>query len=365
VYHLCDLRHDENAEHPTLVRPFRHSWPALLDALPFAERLRTRLEAQILGLVAGRGAPTINFREPSGDPGLFGPDAVCWAVHADFPSMLAGGISALLLQMLHPLALAGVVDHSNFREDMLGRLSRTATFIAGTTYGSREDAERLVERVKKVHRTVVGTAPDGRPYAADDPALLTWVHVAEVDSFLRAHLVYVDPSLSLAAQDRYYDETALVAEKLGARDVPRSRAAVLAYFEKMRPSLAVTEQTREVAGILLHATAPNGGHPGRAVGRAFMAAGIDLLPAWAQALAGYDDNFAPLRGPAARATVRAVAPALRWALRDGAAARARQRCGRTEPGRTSAAPDQHAPASASASSAGGGRAILRAGAPQR
>jgi uncharacterized protein (DUF2236 family) len=342
-----------------MVQPLRPSWPALLDALPFAERVRTRLEAQILALVAGRGAPAIDFRGPPGDLGLFGPDAVCWKVHADFPSMLAGGISALLLQMLHPLALAGVVDHSNFREDMLGRLSRTATFIAGTTYGSREDAERLVERVKKVHRTVVGTAPDGRPYAAEDPALLTWVHVAEVDSFLRAHLVYVDPSLSLAAQDRYYDETALVAEKLGARDVPRSRTAVLAYFERTRPSLAVTEQTREVARILLNATAkgPEGGRPkapGRAVGRAFMAAGIDLLPAWAQALAGYD-TFDALRGPAARATVRAVAPLLRWALRDGAAARARQRCGRAGP----------AGAAHAASSAGEARSILRAGAPQR
>jgi uncharacterized protein (DUF2236 family) len=325
------------------VEPFRPSLPAFLDALPFGERLRTRLEAQILGLVRGRGALTIDFREPPGDPGLFGPDAVCWTVHADFPSMLTGGISALLLQMLHPLALAGVVDHSNFREDMLGRLSRTATFIAGTTYGSREDAERLVERVKKVHRIVVGTAPDGRPYAADDPALLTWVHVAEVDSFLRAHLVYVDPFLSTDAQDRYYDETAVVAEKLGARDVPRSRAAVLAYFEKMRQSLAVSEQTREVARILLNAPAPNA--PGRVVARAFMAAGIDLLPTWAQALAGFD-TFAPLRGPAARAMVRTVAPPLRWALRDGAAARARQRCGRPSAPKSS-------------------RAILRTGAPQR
>jgi uncharacterized protein (DUF2236 family) len=331
-----------------LVEPFGPSRHALVDALPYAERLRTRLEAQILGLVRGRGAPAIDFREPPGDLGLFGPDAVCWTVHADFPSMLAGGISALLLQMLHPLALAGVVDHSNFREDMLGRLSRTATFIAGTTYGGREDAERLVERVKKVHRTVVGTAPDGRPYAAEDPALLTWVHVAEVDSFLRAHLVYVDPELSPDAQDRYYDETALVAEKLGARDVPRSRAAVLAYFERVRPSLAVSEQTREVARILLNAPAPNAA--GRAVRRAFMAAGIDLLPAWAQALAGYA-TFAPLRGPAARGAVHAVAPALRWALRDGAAARARGRCG--------------SPARPAPSSAGEAGSILRAGAPQR
>jgi uncharacterized protein (DUF2236 family) len=296
---------------------------AAVDALPLAETLRARVEAEILGVVSGRGAPLIDYLEPRGDPGLFGPDAVCWKVHGDFPAMLVGGISALLLQMLHPLALAGVVDHSGFRDDILGRVSRTATFIAGTTYGSQKDAGELVERVKKIHRTVVGTAPDGRPYAADDPALLTWIHVAEVDSFLRAHLCYVDPDLAPAAQDRYFEETALIADKLGARDVPRSRGAVLTYFEAMRPVLAVSEQTREVARLLLLAPAPRAA--ARATGRVFMAAGVDLLPAWAQELTGFA-AFTTLPGPIARAGVRAVAPILRWSLRNGAEVRARERC---------------------------------------
>ena len=291
--------------------------------MAFVETFRQRIEAEVLGVVSGRGAPTIDFLNPPGDPGLFGPDAVCWQIHADFSSMLVGGISALLLQMLHPLALAGVVDHSNFRTDMLGRLSRTATFIAGTTYGSRQDAERLIARVRKVHLTVVGTAPDGRPYAADDPVLLTWIHVAEVSSFLRAYLRYVDPSLPVAAQDRYYDETARVAERLGALEVPRSAAAVAAYFDELRPMLAVTEHTREVTRLLIGAPAPSA--PAKLLGRVFMSAGIDLLPAWAQALTGFD-TLAPVRGPAASAGVRAVAPVFRWALRQGAAWRARQRC---------------------------------------
>jgi uncharacterized protein (DUF2236 family) len=293
----------------------------VLDGLPFAEDVRARVEAAVLGLVTGRGAPAIDFLAPAGDPGLFGPDAICWRVHADFTSMMVGGISALLLQMLHPLALAGVVDHSNFREDILGRLRRTATFIAGTTFGSRRDAERLIERVRKVHRTVVGTAPDGRPYAADDPDLLTWVHVAEVDSFLRAHLRYVNAALPPAAQDRYFDETALVAERLGARDVPRSRAAVVAYYDRVRPVLAVTERSREVTRLLVDAPLPGPRLPGKL----FMAAGIDLLPGWAQALVGYD-ALAPLRGPVARAGVLAMAPVLRWGLRHGSAYRARLRC---------------------------------------
>jgi hypothetical protein len=110
--------------------------------------------------------------------------------------MLIGGISALMLQALHPLALAGVWDHSNFRQDMLGRLRRTSQFISGTTFGSRKDAEWLIEKVRTIHLQVVGHAPDGRPYAASDPDLLTWVHVAEVSNFLAAHLRYRNPHLS-------------------------------------------------------------------------------------------------------------------------------------------------------------------------
>ena len=110
--------------------------------------------------------------------------------------MMTGGVSALLLQALHPMALAGVWDHSTFRTDILGRLRRTATFIAGTTYGNKHDALALIERVKRIHLSVTGMAPDGRPYRASDPELLTWVHVAEVSSFLKAHLRYVNPLLS-------------------------------------------------------------------------------------------------------------------------------------------------------------------------
>jgi uncharacterized protein (DUF2236 family) len=135
-------------------------------------RLRSKLAAGVTHLTIGSG-PTLDYLSPLGDPGLFGPDSVCWKVHADFTSM-TGGISALLLQALHPLALAGVWDHSTFRTDILGRLRRTATFIAGTTYGSLHDALALVERVKRIHLGVSGVAPDGQPYRASEPALLTW-----------------------------------------------------------------------------------------------------------------------------------------------------------------------------------------------
>ncbi|MBJ9680935.1 MULTISPECIES: oxygenase MpaB family protein [Burkholderia] len=220
-----------------------HSAPPSTAGSPrWIEQIRKRVAAGVTHLTTGSG-PTLDYSSPPGDPGLFGPDAVCWRVHADFTSMMTGGICALLLQALHPLALAGVWDHSSFRTDILGRLRRTATFISGTTFGNRCDALALIERVKAIHARVAGTAPDGRPYRADDPALLTWVHVAEVSSFLAAHLRYVNPALPGELQDRYYAETAQIAERLGATDIPRSRAEIDAYLARMRPELEAGPRT--------------------------------------------------------------------------------------------------------------------------
>jgi uncharacterized protein (DUF2236 family) len=277
--------------------------------------------AGITHLTTGSG-PSLDYSSPPGDPGLFGPDAVCWRVHADFTSMMTGGVAALLLQALHPLALAGVWDHSSFRTDILGRLRRTATFISGTTFGSRADALALIERVKAIHARVSGTAPDGRAYRADDPVLLTWVHVAEVSSFLASHLRYVDPALPGELQDRYYAETAQIAERLGAQAVPRSRAEVTAYLADMQPELEAGPRTLEVMRILLNA--PVATPMLRPAATLVMHAGIDLLPPWAQRMLGLS-TFAPLRRAVVRPGVRAVAPVLRWALVNGVSKRALRR----------------------------------------
>ncbi|MGE8361086.1 oxygenase MpaB family protein [Pseudomonas sp.] len=286
------------------------------------EFLRQRIERQVLSL-SGIALGQIDFSSPKGDPGLFGPDAVCWRVHGDFTSMMIGGISALLLQALHPLALAGVWDHSNFRDDLIGRLRRTGQFISGTTFGARVDADWLIDKVRTIHLQVVGTAPDGRPYAASDPELLTWVHVAEVHSFLQAHLRYLNPHLSEADQDRYYDEVALIAERLGARDVPRSRQQIEAYLANVRPQLVCDERSHEILRILLAAPAPSA--IAVPAGKLLMQAGIDLLPDWAQALFG--QRIGPARSQAIRTAVHGLAPTLRWAVRSGAVHRARQRMG--------------------------------------
>jgi len=225
-----------------------------------------------------------------------------------------------LLQALHPRALAGVWDHSSFRTDMQGRLGRTAQFIAGTTYGSRADATLLIERVKRIHASIQGTAPDGQPYAADDPDLLTWVHVAEVSSFMAGYLRYVGP-LSVAEQDRYFEEEATVAALLGAPDVPRSRAQVDAYLEAQRPGLVNSERTKEVVRLIMAMPVAN---PLLVPAVRTMAdAGVALLPPWARQMLGL--HRPSLRRSLALAGMRGLAPTLRWALGPGLAARARRR----------------------------------------
>ncbi len=206
---------------------------------------------------------------------------------------------------------------------MIGRLRRTSQFISGTTFGATEDAHWLIEKVRRIHLQVEGTAPDGRPYAASDPHLLTWVHVAEVSSFLAAHLRYRNPRLSLADQDAYYQEIALIAERLGALDVPRSRREVEHYLHAMRPQLSCDARSQEVMGILLDAPAPS--RLAKPVGKLMLHAGIELLPQWAQQQLGLEPGHWQKR--LIRLGVQGTAPVLRWAMRDGSAHRARRRMG--------------------------------------
>ncbi|WP_213978015.1 oxygenase MpaB family protein, partial [Serratia marcescens] len=239
------------------------------------EAVRAAIEKQVLSLT-GLALGGVDFENPPGDPGLFGPQSVIWQVHRDFTPMLCGGVSALLLQMLHPLALAGVWDHSNFREDMIGRLRRTSQFVSVTTFGPTAEAERLIAKVKAIHLRVTGVGSDGTPYAASDPALLTWVHVAESSRFLASHLRYRNPHLSRDLQDQYYREAARVAAALGATAIPQSCAEIEEYLQAMRPQLVCDERTQEVARILLKAPAPSA--LARPLGGVVMQAGIDLLP---------------------------------------------------------------------------------------
>jgi uncharacterized protein (DUF2236 family) len=229
--------------------------------------------------------PQEQYTDPPGDPGLFGPDSVTWKVHADV-SMFVGGITALMVQTLHPRAAAGVAEHSRYREDPMRRLSRTGSFVAGTTYGSTPVAESMIKMVQGIHHRVQGVAPDGAPYSAQDPDLLRWIHVAEVTSFLRAYRRYALLPVPMRGDeiDRYYAETAVVAVKLGATDVPTNRGEVHDYLVDVRRELRVDAYATEMMAFLRQ---PIDHDPvTRAVHGLLIQAGIGLLPRWAQDLHG-------------------------------------------------------------------------------
>ena len=291
-----------------------------------ADPATARIRAWVLG-VFPRGRSGIDYDTPAGDPGLFGPHSVTWRIHADFPGMLAGGLCALMLQTLHPRALAGVWDHSNFRDDLMGRLRRTTDFVAGTTYAPLGEAERLITRVRGIHAKVEGVTADGTPYRADAPDLLTWVHVTESHAFLQGYRRYCrDVPAHIA--DAYFDEVACVALALGAEDVPRSERAVRAYFASVQPQLRYDARSREVLAVLARMRLPV---PMAGLSRdVFLGAGAALLPDWAGTML-QRTRLQELHAHASARALAAIAPLFRAALVDGISRRACARVG-VDPG---------------------------------
>lgn len=266
----------------------------------------------------------IDYDQPAGDPGLFGPDSCVWRIHACFPGMLAGGLAALTMQTLHPLALAGVWDHSSFRHDLLGRLRRTTGFVGVTTYAPTSQAEALLERVRQVHVHITGRNEDGRPYAASDPALLTWVHVTEAWCFLQGYRRYSHVALPIGATDRYYGEVRRIAEALGATDVPASQREITHYFRAIQHELEFTERARVVLALLSQVQLPV---PAAALSRdIFLGAAAALLPDWAVIML----RRTPRQQRSARlaaAALWSVAPMFRAGLQNGIASRSCRRVG--------------------------------------
>lgn len=212
-------------------------------------------------------------------PRLFDESRSIHRIHSD-AAMFIGGMRALLLQSLHPLAMTGVARHSNYRTDPWGRLQRTAEFLAATTFGPVDLAEQAIDTVKAVHSRVKGVASDGRPYSADDPHLLRWVHVAELDSFIAAHRAYGADSMSTVEYDEYVSDMAVIARKLGVSAPPMSERGLHDQLVAFRSELRSSPESRDAARYLL--LQPPLDPLGRIPYSLIAAAAIAILPAWAR-----------------------------------------------------------------------------------
>jgi uncharacterized protein (DUF2236 family) len=278
-----------------------------------ADPARGDMARNIRRAVGMRDEPAPIATDP--DEAYLPPGGLARRIHADLPVMLIGGVSALLLQTLHPLAMAGMAEHSGYQEDPLGRLRRTAAFVATTTFGTVEQAEAAIAQVQRVHRRVHGVAPDGRPYSAADPELVTFIHVAEVASFLASAQRYGTRALTPDECDRYYEEVAPVALALGATWAPRSSAEVESYLLRLRPTLYAGPQARAARDWLLRGVAERPSE--RAVYALVVAAAVGVLPPWARRELGLT-----IAGPldllvdtaAVTPLARGLSAALRWMI---------------------------------------------------
>ena len=207
-------------------------------------------------------------------------DAVARLVHGDLATMIIGGLASLFLQMLHPYAMAGVAQHSRYRDDALGRLLQTANFIGHTTFGSKALAYLDIERVLAVHEGVRGVADDGVAYYANDPHLLAWVHACEASMFLRAYQTYGRERLSDAEADAYVAEMSQLARDLGSQDPPSTVAQLERQLEAFRPELRLSADGEEARKFVADGFVR--GPAQKFAQRLFVHSSYGLMPEWAR-----------------------------------------------------------------------------------
>ena len=270
--------------------------------------IRQRLGRALFLRVAGPDGATHRERI-HGTPGprWFPQGSPITVVHGD-ASMYVGGIRAVLLQTMQPGAMTAVAEHSGYRGDMWGRLARTSRYLAVTTFGTAEHAQQAVDAVRAIHDRVHGTMPDGTPYDANDPHLLTWVHIAEIQSFLLAHQRFGAHPLDQAGYDEYVAQAAFVSRKLGVLHPPTTEAELHAAVERFRPELRAIDHARDAVSYLIHE--PELPIVARPPYRVLVAAAVGLMPEWAReplalpTLPLAHDRVADALGRAATRTVR-------------------------------------------------------------
>lgn len=263
-----------------------------------------------------------DFASPQGDAGLFGPDSVAWLVHANFTAMMVGGLSSLIVQSLHPRALAAVWDHSDFRHKLKERLGRTAYFVAATTYGSEAMALKSIQRVNTIHANIRGTDLQGQPYVANEPELIRWVHVVEVTSFLSAYQHLAKQPLSPHACDQYIAEMARVGHLLGAVDLPLTYAATQGELRGFADALRFDARAQEILQVIQ-------AYPVDLLDKPWMAlilkCAFDVMPPWVLALMGQPAACA-VQQQVTRLAVQLSAEPVQWMLnQQGVSAMARRR----------------------------------------
>lgn len=280
------------------------------------DRLTTSVRHTLAGAIrrqlVGDRVPDRNLNAPlDADPGLFGPGSATWQVHAD-AAMIIGGVRALLLQTMHPLAMAGIAEHSAYRTDPMGRLWRTSEYVGTTSFATTAEATRAVAMVKRVHQRVQGIAADGRPYSANDPHLMAWVHHSLTESFLVAYQRYGASRLSATVADRYVAEQATLAEMLGATSPgpARSVAELRSWMSGIRPELRADRQARDAVRFLLLPPLPVISRGPYAV---LAAAAVGLLPGWVQR--SLRIPVIPFADPlAVRPATKTLSAVIGWAL---------------------------------------------------
>jgi uncharacterized protein (DUF2236 family) len=271
--------------------------------------------------MVGGGGPPIAFLTPKGDRGLFGPESIAWKVHADFISMMIGGISSLILQALHPQALAGVWDHSSFRKDLKGRLGRTAFFIAATTYGSTEMANSVIEKVNHIHTKITGLDEFEKPYSATDPHLLAWVHLTETHSFMQAFEDYRKEKLSPPEKDQYFREMKILGERMGAHHLPSTYSSTDSAIKSYIPELYFGDRAKSILNLLEY-------FPSNLTAKPFIKlitrAGFLNLPDWVYPVINRPTPSL-LERLAVKKSIDLIAIPVREALKDGVAAHSLRR----------------------------------------
>ena len=296
-----------------------------LKIMSFAQALKA-LALNAIGervrAITGSTASLDDFTKPKGDAGLFGPDSVAWQVHANFTAMMVGGLSSLIVQSLHPRALAAVWDHSDFRHKLKERLGRTAYFVAATTYGSEALALSAIGRVNTIHANIRGTDLQGRPYVANEPELIRWVHLVEVTSFLAAYQHLAKQPLSPQACDQYIAEMSQVGHLLGAVNLPLTYAATQAELLGFADALSFDARAEEILQLIQ-------AYPVDVLDKPWMAlilkCAFDVMPLWVLGLMGQAPACA-VQKQATRLAVQLSAEPVQWMLnQQGVSAIARQR----------------------------------------